>query len=142
MQKLLFVSLIAVFLSISSQAGDSQAPARVAQIPGINPGPCNLGPEERPWLNPSQPPGCRALEVIASMSLEEKLAGLGGITSRSANKRLGLASGGGSDGPNGIATMGSSPQARGKRLSGSVYEDGQSQHQRSSLLAEIHFRPR
>ena len=96
---------------------DSQAPERVARIPGINPGPCDPGPEERPWLNPSQTPGCRALEAIAGMSLEEKLAELGGISGRSANKRLGLISGGGSDGPNGIATMGSGPpQARGKNV--------------------------
>jgi len=50
------------------------------------------------------------------MSLEEKLAELGGITGRSTNKRLGLTSGGGSDGPNGIATMSSTPQARGKNV--------------------------
>jgi beta-glucosidase len=94
----------------------SQAPARVAQIPGINPGPCNPGPEEKPWLNPNQSPGCRALEAIAGMSLEEKLEELGGITGRSANKRLELNSGGGSDGPNGIATMGTTPQARGRNV--------------------------
>jgi beta-glucosidase len=94
----------------------SQTPARIVQIPGINPGPCNPGPEEKPWLNPSQSPGCRALEAIASMSLEEKLAELGGITGRSANKRLELNSGGGSDGPNGIATMGTTPQARGRNV--------------------------
>lgn len=95
----------------------SQEPLRVARIPGINPGPCNPGPEEKPWLNPNQSPGCRALEVIASMSLEEKLAELGGITGRSANKRLELIAGGGSDGPNGIATMGSMPpRARGRNV--------------------------
>ena len=66
-------------------------------------------------LNPNQTPGCRALEAIASMTLEEKLAELGGITGRSANKRLELFAGGGSDGPNGIATTGSGPpRARGK----------------------------
>jgi beta-glucosidase len=54
--------------------------------------------------------------VIASMTLEEKLAELGGITGRSTNKRLGLTSGGGSDGPNGIATMGSTPQPSGKNV--------------------------
>ena len=115
----LFALLIAALPWILVQSGflaNSQAPVQVAQIPGINPGPCNPGPEERPWLNPSQPPGCRALEVIASMTLEEKLAELGGITGRSANKRLGLTSGGGSDGPNGIATMGSNPRPSGKNV--------------------------
>jgi len=43
------------------------------------------------------------------MTLEEKLAELGGITGRGTNKRLELIAGGGSDGPNGIATMGSGP---------------------------------
>src|SRR5512138_2348406 len=108
-------SILCLFFLLGQQAY-SQTQARVAQIPGINPGPCNPGPEERPWLNPNQSPGCRALEVVAGMTLEEKLAELGGITGRSTSKRLGLNSGGGSDGPNGIATMGSAPQARGKNV--------------------------
>jgi beta-glucosidase len=95
----------------------AQGLKRVAEISGINPGACNPGREEKPWLNPNQTTGCRALEVIASMTLEEKLAELGGITGRTANKRLELTSGGGSDGPNGIATMGSGPpQARGPNV--------------------------
>jgi beta-glucosidase len=114
------VSLIAALLLMAGQTGypaHPQSAARVAQIPGIDPGLCSPGPEERPWLNPNQTPGCRALEVIAGMTLEEKLAELGGITGRSANERLGLASGGGSDGPNGVATMGSGPaQARGRNV--------------------------
>lgn len=103
---------IMAFLLMSGETGRwaySQAATQVAQIPGIDPGPCKPGPEDRPWLNPNQAPGCRALEVIASMTLEEKLAELGGITGRSFNKHLGLVAGGGSDGPNGIATMGSGP---------------------------------
>jgi beta-glucosidase len=112
---LLFMFLFAIAGQFNRPAF-SQTPARVARIPGINPGPCNPGPEEKPWLNPNQSPGCRALEAIASMSLEEKLAELGGITGRSANRRLELNSGGGSDGPNGIATMGTTPQARGRNV--------------------------
>jgi hypothetical protein len=111
--------LIAILFFVAGQIdrpAHSQSAARVARIPGIDPGPCNPGPEEKPWLNPKQSPGCRALEVIASMTLEEKLAELGGITGRSANKRLELTSGGGSDGPNGIATMGTAPQARGRNV--------------------------
>jgi beta-glucosidase len=113
------IFLVAMLVLVAVQPGrlaHSQATARVAQIPGINPGPCNPGSEEKPWLNPNQSPGCRALEVIASMTLEEKLAELGGITGRSSNKRLELVSGGGSDGPNGIATMGTTPQARGRNV--------------------------
>ena len=117
--KCLLLFLIAILFFVAGQIdrpAHSQSAARVARIPGIDPGPCNPGPEEKPWLNPKQSPGCRALEVIASMTLEEKLAELGGITGRSANKRLELTSGGGSDGPNGIATMGTAPQARGRNV--------------------------
>jgi len=112
----LLLAVLPWILGQASHVANSQTALRVAKIPGINPGPCNPGPEERPWLNPNQPAGCRALEAIASMSLEEKLAELGGITGRGGNKRLGLISGGGSDGPNGIATMGATPQARGKNV--------------------------
>jgi beta-glucosidase len=108
----------ALLLAVAYPGGvaHSQAPARVARIPGIDSGPCNPGPEEKPWLNPNQAPGCRSLEAIAAMTLEEKLVELGGITGRSANKRLGLISGGGSDGPNGIATMGATASARGRNV--------------------------
>ncbi len=115
----LTVFFAAVLLSAAAQTGrGAQSPgeSRVARIPGIDPGPCSPGPEERPWLNPDQSPGCRALEAIAGMTLEEKLAELGGITGRGANKRLGLTAGGGSDGPNGIATMGTSPSDRGRNV--------------------------
>ena len=115
----LSIFLVAILCIIAGQMdrpAHSQSALRVAQVPGIDVGPCNPGAEEKPWLNPKQPPGCRALEAIASMSLEEKLAELGGITGRSANKRLELTSGGGSDGPNGVATMGTSPSARGRNV--------------------------
>lgn len=110
----------AALLILPAGAGDrlafSQTPGRVARIPGIDPGPCNPGPEEKPWLNPNQAPGCRALEVIASMTLSEKLAELGGITGSSSNSRLELKAGGGSDGPNGIATMSGVPRPRGQNV--------------------------
>src|SRR5215472_16634747 len=110
----LFVSLsILIVLGLAGRAL-SQSPARVAQIPGITPGPCNPGPEEKPWLNRSQTPECRALEVIAQMTPEEKQRELGGITGTGTNQRLGLIAGGGSDGPNGIGTMGANPQPRGR----------------------------
>jgi len=103
-------------LAVLSAASGKDA-GRLARIPGIDPGACNPGPGEKPWLDRNQTPGCRALEVIARMTLEEKLAEAGGITGRSANGRLGLVAGGGSDGPNGIATMGSGPpQPRGRNV--------------------------
>jgi beta-glucosidase len=101
---LLLVSLSAILLVLAGQAL-SQSPARIAQIPGIQAGPCNPGPEEKPWLNKSQTPECRALEAIAAMTPEERAAEMGGITGQGRNQRLGLIAGGGSDGPNGIGTM-------------------------------------
>ena len=104
---------VAVLLVLAGRAL-SQTAARVAQIPGIKARPCNPGPEEKPWLNKAQTPECRALEAIAQMTPEEKQRELGGITGLSANQRMGLASGGGSDGPNGISTMRGNPQPRGR----------------------------
>ena len=69
-----------LFVMTIQHAARAQESMRVAQIPGINAGPCKPGSEEKPWLNPNQTPGCRALEVIASMTLEEKLAQLVGYT--------------------------------------------------------------
>lgn len=113
-QILFAFSLAAVALSSVAELALSQTAARVAQIPGINAGPCNPGPEAQPWLNKAQTPQCRALEVIAQMTLDEKTGELGGITGVGRNTRLGLIAGGGSDGPNGIATMGANPQPRGR----------------------------
>jgi beta-glucosidase len=112
--------LTAVTLLLAGLAGRmaySQSAVRVAQIPGISAGQCTPGSEEKPWLNPRQTPECRTLEAIAQMTLDEKLAEIGGITGRTNNARLGLVSAGGSDGPNGIATMGlGAPQPRGQNV--------------------------
>src|SRR5579863_9142310 len=111
------ICLLAALLVGLAELAVSQPAPRVAQIPGIAPGNCNPGPEEKPWLNPRQTPECRALEVIAQMTLEEKQAELGGITGLSRNARLGLIAAGGSDGPNGIGTMsGREPQPRGRNV--------------------------
>jgi hypothetical protein len=83
------IAFVSAALLITLTSGPrAQALARVAQIPGIDPEPCNPGPEERPWLNPNQTPGCRALEAIASMTLEEKLAELGGRRASEATERI------------------------------------------------------
>jgi len=44
---LAFVAVIPWILGPTSRPANSQTAVRVAQIPGINPGPCNPGPEER-----------------------------------------------------------------------------------------------
>ena len=107
------LSIAAALLTLAAAALPQPA-SRVAEIPGITARPCNPGPEEKPWLNPRQTPECRALEAIAAMTPEEKQRELGGITGIGANQRLGLIAGGGSDGPNGISTMGANPQPRGR----------------------------
>ena len=94
----------------------AQPDARVARIPGIDSSACTPGPEEKPWQNARQTPPCRALEAIAQMTFDDKWAELGGITGQSRNPRLGLTAGGGSDGPNGIGTMGPTPQPRGRNV--------------------------
>ncbi len=106
-----YVSAIAATtLLLALAPGFSQSAAtRVAQIPGVNAGPCSPGPEEQPWRNKNQTPQCRALEVIAAMTPQEKAAEMNGITGSSRNERLGLTSGGGSDGPEGIASMRGAP---------------------------------
>jgi beta-glucosidase len=110
--RLYLVLSLTVLFSLAGLAFQQPAP-RVAQIPGVTASPCNPGPEEKPWLNKSQTPECRALEVIAQMTPEEKQRELGGITGTGTNERLGLIAGGGSDGPNGIASM-MAPQPRGR----------------------------
>jgi hypothetical protein len=69
MNRRCLAAFFAFFILTLQPGAQAQEPVRVAQIPGINPGPCNPGPEEKPWLNPNQTPGCRALEVIASMTV-------------------------------------------------------------------------
>ena len=96
-------------MTVAARALHAQADASLAQVPGVSSEGCASGTGERPWLDPNQPPACRALQVIARMTLDEKLAEVGGITGKSTNARLGLISGGGSDGPNGIAGGGVFP---------------------------------
>jgi beta-glucosidase len=110
----LVLCLAVAVLVLFTGPASSQPAARVAQIPGIAAGPCDPGTLEKPWMNKEQTPECRALEAIAQMTPEEKQRELGGITGRGTNQRLGLIAGGGSDGPNGIATMRGNPQPRGR----------------------------
>ncbi len=101
------IALAAPLLAAGTAARAQSGPG-LADIPGIRAEGCSpVG--ERPWLDPKAPPACRALEVIARMTLDEKLAEVGGITGKTGLARLGLVSGGGSDGPNGIAGGGISP---------------------------------
>ena len=86
---ILLLALVAVIAA--------QPASRVARIPGAASDQCNPGPGDRPWMDKSQTPVCRALEAIAQMTPEEKLNFRGSVP------RLGLTAPGGQDGPNGIA---------------------------------------
>src|SRR5579859_2482481 len=65
-------------------------------IPAQTPAGCKPASGERPWMDATQTPECRAALALAAMTPEEKVA------FRGTNERLGLVSPGGSDGPNGV----------------------------------------
>ena len=84
------------------------AAPKLAHIPGVSET-CTPGsgeqPPEKPWMDASQTPACRALEVIPLMTHQEKL------DFRISVPRLGLNAQAGSDGPYGLSarTRGSQP---------------------------------
>jgi beta-glucosidase len=82
-------------LAATALRGGAQGTA-IAQVPGVN-AHCTVPAGEKPWMNTGQTPTCRALEALAAMTEDEKLAFRGSLP------RLGLNNGGGSDGPSGIA---------------------------------------
>jgi len=88
------IAMAWVFAATASRGGAQSA--AIAQVPGIT-ATCTVPPGEKPWMVTSQTPTCRALEALAAMTQDEKLAFRGSLP------RLGLVNGGGSDGPHGIA---------------------------------------
>jgi len=84
-----------------------QTNAALPEIPGVSSNDCHPAPGPKPWMDASQTPECRALEVIAQMTYDEKLR-FGGFGS-GAIERLGLDAEPGSDGPNGVAGGGLFP---------------------------------
>ena len=61
---------------------------------------CPSGKRDRPWMDTTLSPECRAQLALAAMTPDERLA------FRGTNERLGLLAPGGSDGPNGIRAGG------------------------------------
>jgi beta-glucosidase len=106
MRTMLATGLCALLLAATLITAKAQSGA-VALIPGVNSAACHPGPGARPWTDSNQTPECRALEVIAQMTYDEKLH-FGGYFGGSV-KRLGLISPPGSDGPNGVAGGGIFP---------------------------------
>jgi beta-glucosidase len=110
--KAIFLSLavipvMIISIAIPHMSAQAQASSAVAQIPGVTSDGCHPGPGPKPWTDSSQTPECRALEVIAQMTKEEKLH-FGGYGA-GAIERLGLVAAPGADGPNGIAGGGLFP---------------------------------
>ena len=101
---------IAATLFVTAAFGTSTRPqtnSAVAQVPGVSSSDCHPGSGPRPWTDAHQTPECRALEVIAQMTYDEKLH-FGGYGA-GAIPRLGLDATPGADGPNGIAGGGLFP---------------------------------
>src|SRR5262245_7223571 len=70
-------------------------PHSLQSVPSTS-SPCAPGTGERPWLDISRSPECRAQLALAAMTPEERVA------FRGTNERLGLVSPPGTDGPNGV----------------------------------------
>jgi beta-glucosidase len=104
-----FAAIAATLFVIAAAASSAhpQSDSTVAQIAGVRSSDCHPDPGPRPWTDASQTPECRALEVIAQMTYDEKLH-FGGYGA-GAIPRLGLKAAPGADGPNGIAGGGLFP---------------------------------
>lgn len=100
----------ALGFTVSQFRAQTAAPA-LATIPGVSEK-CAVPPGEQPWIDKSQTPACRALEVIPRMTHEEKLSFRIGLP------RLGLDAANGGDGPYGLTSFsrGGAPNPRGKNI--------------------------
>ena len=119
--------VIFVLVSVFSILASSMLYAKQDwSIPGLpDPGECEPSKSERPWLDGKRSPECRALDVLAVLTDEEKKyfgyrtftmpgaevsdeSKAAQATSQKINEKLALPQiGGGGDGPNGIADMSS-----------------------------------
>ncbi len=117
--------VIFVVVSVFSILASSMLCAKQdSSIPGLpDPGECKSSKSEKPWLDGNRSPECRALDVLAALTDEEKkyfgyraftMPGTevrdeikaAQATSQKVNEKLALPQiGGGGDGPNGIADM-------------------------------------
>jgi beta-glucosidase len=105
--RLATLAAMACAIVVFDSSAKPQANPAVAQIPGVSVSDCHPGSASRPWTDANQTPECRALEVVAQMTYEEKLH-FGGYGA-GAIPRLGLEAAPGADGPNGIAGGGLFP---------------------------------
>ncbi len=106
-QRLLAAGVLLLAATCFETAARSREDARVAKIPGISSEACHPNADSKPWTDANQTPECRALEVIAQMTQEEKLKFLGYFGG--SVDSLGIKGRPGSDGPNGIAGGGIFP---------------------------------
>jgi beta-glucosidase-like glycosyl hydrolase len=121
-RQVIFV-LVSVFSILASSMLYAKQDWSIPVLP--DPGECEPSKSERPWLDGKRSPECRALDVLAALTDEEKkyfgyrtLTMPGAevsdeikaaqATSKKINEKLALPQiGGGGDGPNGIADMSS-----------------------------------
>ncbi len=90
-------SLLAlVLIVVGGPRAHGQAPPRLPQVDGYSSAACKPASGNRPWMDTSQTPVCRALFALGAMTADERM------NFRGTNERLGLVSPRGSDGPNGI----------------------------------------
>ena len=119
-RQVIFLLLAAYFIVISSNLYAETDPKA---IPGLHEIECSPSKSEKPWLDKNRSPECRALDVLAVLTEEEKIYfGYSTVSmpgeevsdevkfaqeaALKANEKLGLPEiSGGSDGPNGIADM-------------------------------------
>ena len=112
---------LASFILILSSSILYAAPATIS-IPGLPSVKCSPSNKEKPWLDTSRSPECRALDALSVLTDEEKIyfgyfklntqgeeteeEKTAQAITQSVKKKLGLPDlGGASDGPNGIADM-------------------------------------
>jgi len=117
-----FFLLFVFFLIWAAFSSQLYAQSQPVSIPGLPAPECKPPKSDKPWLDNSRSPECRALDALAALSEEEKIYfGYFGFNisgevtdemkaaqsiSERANEKLGLpAIGQGGDGPNGIADM-------------------------------------
>lgn len=106
-QRLFVASVLLLATTTFETAAHARGDGRVAKIRGVPSEACHPRADPRPWTDADQTPECRALEVIAQMTQEEKLKFLGYFGG--SVDRLGIKGRPGSDGPNGIAGGGVFP---------------------------------
>lgn len=92
------VLAVAAFASALSMQAFAQEHPQAPQVEG-----CKAPGIQEPWRDAQQTPGCRTLELIRAMTLEEKIGHLAVSRGKPQEDRFGIPSLAPNDGPNGFA---------------------------------------